>query len=62
MELPDEDRPPEQIWLDNDALNDHFDSVRARYRSGSSDGMEPIEDMDLVSNEYTRDLRKSLRG
>jgi hypothetical protein len=28
---------------------------------GSSGSMEPIEDVELVENEYTRDLRESLR-
>ena len=28
-ELPEDERPPRAIWLDNEALHEHFDEVRA---------------------------------
>lgn len=55
-ELTDEQRPPEEIWLDDEALSDHFESVKNAMKSGSSGGsdMEPIDQQ----NEITRGLRK----
>lgn len=57
MELPDEDRPPEGIWLDSEAVSEHFEGVRQRYSSGKggSGGQEPVPQLD--QNELTRDLR-----
>lgn len=44
-ELPREERPPKRIWLDGDALREHFDRVEKardeRYRPG---GSGPIDD------------------
>ncbi len=47
--------PPEQIWLDSEALNEHFERVRARHKKGSDS--EPIEDVPLMQNELTRGLK-----
>jgi len=57
MELPEEDRPPEAIWLNPSALNDHFDSVNARYKAKSSN-MEVIEDAPMMQSEFSKKLRK----
>lgn len=35
-ELPSEDMPPRNIWLDGDALKGHFDQVKARHKDQSS--------------------------
>lgn len=45
MELPDKDQPSEDIWLDPEAINAHFDTVKQRYEdeSGGGSGKEPIE-------------------
>jgi len=56
MELTDEQRPPESIWLNAKALNDHFEVVAERMRSGTS--MEPVDDVPLMQNEYTAGLRR----
>ncbi len=48
-----EDRPPERIWLDDDALSAHFEAVNARYAN-------PREADDvgaLTQNELTAGLR-----
>lgn len=55
MEMSDEDQPPERIWLDDEALADHFERVRERYRSGSSSDREEVPD--LEQNELTKGLR-----
>ena len=59
MELPEEDQPPQQIWLDSEAVSEHFERVQAKYKS-TADGTEAVEDPDnpLVSNELTASLRK----
>lgn len=50
-ELPDDERPPRRIWLDDDALQAHFQRVRrdrdAKYGVGDKAG--PIDDP--VSNQ-----------
>lgn len=42
-ETPDDDRPPEAIWLNPGLLNDHWDKVRSRYKA-KAEGMAPIDD------------------
>lgn len=64
-ELGDDDRPPVEIWLDNEELELHFERVKRRWASrGSSDSsdMEPIDEGNGASNEYTRGLRDKLKG
>ena len=54
--MKEEDQPPEHIWLDQEALNAHFESVMDRYRS--PDGNESVPDPDFEQNELTRGLRR----
>lgn len=54
MELQEADQPPEEIWLDSEAIAAHFESVHAKYRTGSDDDVEAVMDQ----NELTRDLRR----
>lgn len=57
-ELQEEDVPPEEIWLDDEALNAHFDDVRERWKSKGSGGQtEAVADVD-EQNELTRGLRR----
>lgn len=56
MEMRDEDAPPEEMWLDQEALNDWFLRLKEKYSSNS--GREPIEQVDLDQNELTRDLKR----
>lgn len=54
-ELPDDDRPPRKIWLNNEALKEHFAAVKARYKAkGDPNAPEPIEDP--VDNPAAKDL------
>lgn len=56
--MSEEHQPPEEIWLDDEALADHFDNVKRNLsRSSSGDDWEPIGDAG-TQNELTRDLRK----
>ncbi len=57
FELLDEDRPPERIWLDDEALEEHFERVDERRKSGSR-GTEEVPDAELTRNELTADFRK----
>lgn len=65
-ELSDQDRPPQEIWLDPEELEAHFNSVKARWARGSSASdsteMEPISEGDSTGNEFTRGLRDRLKG
>jgi hypothetical protein len=57
--MTDEDRPPEHMWLDEEALQAHWERVKARYSSQASGGsadMEAIPTLD--QNELTKDLRR----
>jgi hypothetical protein len=61
FELPDDDRPPERIWLDDKALSDHFEAVSERYRSPSGGGRsdwESIPGSDFAQNELTAQFRR----
>lgn len=57
MELADKDQPPEEIWLDQDALNEHFERVKARYGGDGAD--DDADVIPLKQNELTRDLRRA---
>lgn len=57
FELLDEDRPPERIWLDDEALNAHWDSVHARREAGSR-GAEAVPAAPLDQNELTKDFKR----
>lgn len=56
MEMREEDAPSEDIWLDQEALNDHFERLKEKYSSNS--GGEPMEIVELDQNELTRDLKR----
>lgn len=57
--MSDEYQPPEEIWLDDEALADHFDNVKRKMRNPSSGGddWESIDDPGS-QNELTRGIRK----
>lgn len=54
-ELQKEDRPPREMWLDDEALAEHFDRLERKHESG---GGGSGEDHELLQNELTRDLRR----
>lgn len=57
--MKEEDQPPEHIWLNAEALNQHFDDVMERYRSPNTSGSEPVPDpADFQQNELTKGLRR----
>ena len=59
--MREEDQPPEHIWLDDEALSEHFRRVKERYAAGSH-GMESVEDPGpMEQNEKTRHLRRVRR-
>jgi hypothetical protein len=57
MEMRDEDQPPEQIWLNPEALDAHFDWVKDKYRS-KAEGVETVGDPgSWDQNEATKGMR-----
>jgi len=52
--MPEDDRPPEQIWLDDERLNAHFDSLRTARQDGLNGVSAPATD--LQQNELTKGL------
>jgi hypothetical protein len=52
----DNHRPPKEIWLDDEALNDFFDRVHTSMKSPSSGG--DWEDIPGEQNEFTKAIRK----
>jgi hypothetical protein len=58
-ELPEEDIPPQHLWLDDEAINEHFEKVRDRRASGSGPAdLESVPQPDLEQNELTAQYRK----
>lgn len=55
--MREEDAPPARIWLNNEALNLHFERVKERYKSGNP-ATEDSDPGDFDQNELTRDLRR----
>lgn len=55
--MPDDDQPPESIWLNTEALEEHFARVRRKYESKSG-GMEPVPEASMQDNEFTAALLK----
>jgi len=59
--MREEDQPAEHLWLDDDAIREHFERVKERWAAGAS-GMEPIEDPgSMEQNETTKHLRRLRR-
>lgn len=60
MEMPDEDQPPEHMWMNDKMIGDHFDLVRQRYKEKYSggDGMESVPEAGtpMQDNEYVSRL------
>lgn len=57
--MTDDQRPPEEIWLDDEALSSHFDALRDKLRStGSGESNDEWESVPPAQNELTKDLRK----
>lgn len=57
--MPEDDQPPEEIWLDNEALTSHFQAVKekwkAEYGSGSGD---TVESAPMTDNELAKEWRR----
>lgn len=53
--MPDEDQPPEDIWLNAKLLNEHFDNLARSRRTESDSG--DVEVVPMVQNELTASLR-----
>lgn len=58
FEMTEEDRPERSIWLDDEALEEHFERVNDRYKTKR--GSEPIPEFD-EPNQLTKDIRKGKR-
>lgn len=58
-ELPEEDIPPQHLWLDDEAITEHFERVRERRTSGhSTSDLESVPQPELEQNELTAQYRK----
>jgi hypothetical protein len=51
MELPDDKRPPEEIWLHPELLEEHFERV---FPKNEEEGVEKVP---MMSNELTKGIR-----
>lgn len=55
--MPEEDQPPEEIWLDSEATAAHFEWVRSKYAARGR-GEEAVPDpRDFDQNEMTKGMR-----
>lgn len=61
FELPDDERPPEHLWLDDEALSSHWENVEQKreqkWGSGSSEAV-PEANGPLEQNELTAGFKK----
>lgn len=53
--MSSDDQPPESIWLNNEALDAHFEAVKEKYRNPH--GADEQEQVPLEQNELTKGLR-----
>lgn len=56
-EMQDDDRPPQTMWMDPEALSVHFEQVRQKYAAKAGGNWEPVQDVPMVENELTKGLR-----
>lgn len=56
-ELPKEDRPPEPIWLDDEAISAHFEML-AEKREAQGRGETLVPDEDMAQNELTAQFKR----
>lgn len=55
--MQEEDQPPEEIWLDQEAIEAHWETVKARWRAKAG-GEEPLEERSpMMDNELAREWR-----
>jgi hypothetical protein len=65
LEIPkDDERPPEEIWKDSEAIGDFFASVKEKRDREMQEmrGDRPDESAPLEQNEATRGLKERLAG
>lgn len=66
LELPEDDTPGEDIWLDQEAIAKHFKDVKDRYREKRdqrSEGWEEIEERPLFEvDDEARKVRERARS
>jgi len=60
MEMRTEDRPPEEIWLDQEKLGMYFEELREKWKSGSSSSGSQWEKIEgpVVENSRAKDIRR----
>lgn len=59
--MTDEDRPPEEIWLDEEALKEHFEVLRSKHKAGTGGSDEPSEDVPMATVPGMEGFRGRLR-
>ncbi len=55
--MPEEDRPPEHIWLLDERIAEHFDHI-AEKRKYMFSGQEAVPQADVTQNELTAEIRR----
>lgn len=57
--MPEDDQPPEHLWLDSEAIEGHFAYIRAKYTNGNaSSDMQAVPDpSEWDQNELTKQWR-----
>lgn len=59
--LPADDMPPENIWHHDQALKEHFDAVKRRYKNPGSAQFESIPDDEGTTVSFDNsDIRRQL--
>ncbi len=59
FELTEDERPPERIWLDDEALASHWEHVDQRRKRPSGSGSEAVPQVaNLEQNELTAGFKR----
>ncbi len=59
FEMLDDDRPPERIWMDDEALSQHWEKVDERRKRPHDGGTEPVPQAGgLDQNELTAQFKR----
>lgn len=52
--MPEDEQPPHEIWHDDEALQEHFETVEAKRKERNTPASERVETVPMDDNELTR--------
>lgn len=55
-EMPEGDTPPKRIWLDNEALKEHFDMLKAKRKAEADPDSPQVPDGPMKQNSLAQEM------